>query len=204
MGVTRLGAGIGSGPLLFALGEPHYRRSEESWEDAGRPSALVSVAATDDEIAVEISSRAGRNFAARAEQNPMDNEHPDINSDGVQLYLSSADPACARRYGWLLVPENDGTDVRVSERLREGPPLTISATWTSADDGYILLARISLDAVGGANAKELLCQVVVNLLPHGRERRGGQLVLSGGAGEWIYLRGDRENPDGFLHLTLSA
>jgi hypothetical protein len=37
--------------------------------------------------------------------------------------------------------------------------------------------------------------VVVNEKPAGRERRRGQLVLGGARGEFVYLRGDREDLD---------
>ena len=36
--------------------------------------------------------------------------------------------------------------------------------------------------------------MVINEMYPWRERRAGQLVLSGGGG-WVYLRGDRERPD---------
>ena len=38
--------------------------------------------------------------------------------------------------------------------------------------------------------------LVVNEMPRGRHRRRGQLVLSGGNGEFVYLRGDRQDDDG--------
>ena len=36
--------------------------------------------------------------------------------------------------------------------------------------------------------------LIVNEMPRGRERRRGQLVMSGGRGEFVYLRGDRHEP----------
>jgi hypothetical protein len=44
---------------------------------------------------------------------------------------------------------------------------------------------------------------VVNLLGDGRERRSGQLVLSGGNGEWIYLRGDRQPAHRLIPFRIS-
>ena len=44
--------------------------------------------------------------------------------------------------------------------------------------------------------------VIVNEMPAGRERRRGQLVLSGARGEFVYLRGDRHDPTRLLALTL--
>jgi hypothetical protein len=45
-------------------------------------------------------------------------------------------------------------------------------------------------------------QVVVNDMAPSRARRRGQLVLAGGAGEHVYLRGDRENPIVFTRFLL--
>ena len=40
-----------------------------------------------------------------------------------------------------------------------------------------------------------MLDVVVNLLAPGRERRSGQLIMSGAnAAEWIYLAGNRQPP----------
>jgi hypothetical protein len=45
--------------------------------------------------------------------------------------------------------------------------------------------------------------VIVNEMPRGRERRRGQLVMSGGAGEFVYLRGDRHDPQRLITLRLA-
>jgi hypothetical protein len=42
--------------------------------------------------------------------------------------------------------------------------------------------------------------VVVNVTSPGRERREAQLVLSGAAGEFVYLRGDRHETTRLLQL----
>ncbi len=39
----------------------------------------------------------------------------------------------------------------------------------------------------------LAVDVIVNEMPRGRERRRGQLVMSGAEGEFVYLRGDRHD-----------
>jgi hypothetical protein len=44
--------------------------------------------------------------------------------------------------------------------------------------------------------------LVVNEMPAGRERRRGQLVLSGGAGEYVYLRGDRHDAARLVSVLL--
>ena len=47
-----------------------------------------------------------------------------------------------------------------------------------------------------------LFDLIVNLMAPERERRQGQLVLSGARGEWVYLQGDRQNPDRALPLAI--
>jgi len=43
--------------------------------------------------------------------------------------------------------------------------------------------------------------VAINEMTPGRQRRAGQLVLSGGGG-WVYLRGDRESPESAVVLEV--
>jgi hypothetical protein len=42
--------------------------------------------------------------------------------------------------------------------------------------------------------------LIVNETAPGRERRRGQLVLSGARGEFVYLQGDRHDPERFVHM----
>jgi hypothetical protein len=44
---------------------------------------------------------------------------------------------------------------------------------------------------------------VVNETTRERERRRGQLVLSGGAGEFVYLRGDRQAAERLLPFVIA-
>jgi hypothetical protein len=82
-----------------------------------------------------------------------------------------------------------GDDVRVRGITGKGttsaPP---HAVWERVGDGYRM--NIDLDA-GELSAIDL----IVNEMPRGRHRRRGQLVLSGGNGEFVYLRGDRQDDD---------
>ena len=52
-----------------------------------------------------------------------------------------------------------------------------------------------------ADAIEL--DVLVNETTAGRVRRRGQLVLSGADGEFVYLRGDRHEPERLLRFSLA-
>jgi hypothetical protein len=45
--------------------------------------------------------------------------------------------------------------------------------------------------------------VIVNEMPPWRERRRGQLVLSGGGDEHVYLRGDRQPVERLLPFLLA-
>jgi hypothetical protein len=40
-------------------------------------------------------------------------------------------------------------------------------------------------------------------MPAGRDRRRGQLVMSGAAGEFAYLRGDRHEPEAMIRLRVT-
>jgi hypothetical protein len=46
--------------------------------------------------------------------------------------------------------------------------------------------------------------LIVNEISSERARRRGQLVLSGSANEWIYLRGDRQDRERFLGFALET
>ena len=62
--------------------------------------------------------------------------------------------------------------------------------------------RVPLAALGRGPDYPFSASVVVNDMVPGRERRRGQLVLGGGAGEFVYLRGDREPASRFLHFVV--
>jgi hypothetical protein len=187
-----LGDRAPSGALVTSLGEPHYRRSEPSWREAGEPTAEVALFAVAGELVVEVRVReSALLFAPRGAENEMDNEHPDVNGDGVQLYVGAgADPAVS---GWRVVPEWPAPRARVSPiaGLDRGDAAPL-AEWRPAGAGYLVRCVVPLSAAAGA---ALRLDVVVNETAPGRERRRGQLVLSGGAGEWVYLRGDRQPVD---------
>src|SRR5262249_31206814 len=91
-------------PHTVLLGEAHYRRSEESWRDAGSPSASVTLEATGRSLNLTIVvPHSDRTFVHSNAVNRYDNEAPDVNGDGVQIHLRTP----AADSAWMLVPEHD-------------------------------------------------------------------------------------------------
>lgn len=187
--------------LRFELAEQHYRRTEATWLEAGAPAARVTVGATDSELLIEASVASDDpNFAAASDANPLDNEHPDTNSDGVQLHLRC--PGRGSRMleaSWLLIPEPGSDAVRTTQR-GDAAEIPLRASWRRTKSGWQLLARIAREAVGPFDAVFRL-DVIVNEMPRWRERRRGQLVLSGG-NDWAYLRGDRQDPERLIPMVV--
>ena len=134
-------------------------------------------------------------FVPAGAENPFDNERPEVNGDGVQLHLATpALHAAGTLAGWLLVPDADGA-VRAIATTPAAASIPIEARWTPGDVGYALSvavprAALALDDADDAG-RTVLVDVLVNEMPAGRERRRGQLVLSGAAGGFVYLQGDR-------------
>jgi hypothetical protein len=129
-------------------------------------------------------------------ENPFDNDPAAIHGDGVQLYVAAGDRAA----GWLLVPIPDSS--RVARRAAEGwsDSLPFDATWEPTDEGYTLVATVTLPR----GITEIEVDVLVNENAPGRSRRRGQLVLSGARGEFVYLRADRQARDRLLRFALDG
>ncbi len=182
-----------SGLAAFDLGEGNYRRSEESWDEAGRPGARVTVGSSADELIVEASVSTGDLVLVPANaSNPYDNEHADINGHGVQLYIRTLFDAGA----WVIVPAEDTSTARVRPIEGWGHLAVRGATWSRTDDGFSIRVRVALPPLPAEYPKgayPVSIDVLVNDAAPGRERRRGQLVLSGAQGEFVYLRGDRHD-----------
>lgn len=191
----------GHAPLVFELGERAYRRSEESWREAGAPRAVVALTATHDYLVIEIAVRKLELVlrAPDAADPQLDNEHPDIHSDGVQLYLVA--PGWDRPAAWVAVPEQP--EPRVRSRIVDGARagVALTAGWNRERHGYAMRFEIPLGALGTGRTIPVALDVIVNEMASRRIRRRGQLVLSGGGG-WIYLQGDRQSPASFLPVVI--
>jgi hypothetical protein len=115
-----------------------------------------------------------------------------VNGDGLQLHAKSGGALA----GWMLIPELGGGHVRVRTiGTAAEAPAAPSATWQRIGDGYRLV--VELDARGLSDL-----DLIVNEMPRGRHRRRGQLVLSGGGGEFAYLRGDRQDENRLIPLEI--
>jgi hypothetical protein len=200
----------GEAPTRIAvqLSEPNYRRSEHAWSDAGAPRATVSLWAEGDQLFVVVDvEKRDVYFAPPVNDNSLDNEHPDTNSDGIQLHVTVPGGAqgqgSAREFNWLLVPQLGGNGVRVSARTVGGVAPPLRASWHRTRDGYSVRIAVSLSALGAAISKTLKLGVVVNEMTSDRERRRGQLVLGGRSGEFVYLRGDRLAAEDLLDFRIA-
>ncbi len=177
-------------PLRIALGEAHYRRSEQSWREADRPTAEVILRATPATLEITVHAHTGPPVTPdEGAENHLDNERADINADGVQLYIGPPDRSPWSR-SWLCVPA--ATGVRVTTLLPASPD--ISAQWSDSAAGWQMTLTVPREWLPLGPDAPFAFDVIVNERPAKRQRRRGQLVLSGGAGEFVYLRGDRHDP----------
>jgi hypothetical protein len=186
---------------LFDLGSAHYRRSEESWSQAGSPRATIALGAGARHLVVFAVIAAGeRRFAAAGADNAFDNEAADTMTAGVQLYLRTPEASGA----WMLVPEPDGEHVRVRVIPGWGAMDHPAARWRERVDGaYELRIDMVLPEAASQGEYPIDVDVIVNETVSARERRRGQLVLSGGRGEFVYLRGDRHEPERLLPFVIA-
>lgn len=174
----------------FTLGEASYVRSESDWNKAGRPIATVALTPGESDLTIEIRVPASeRTFVPANADNPLDNEAADINGDGVQLYMEVE----GRRGAWVLVPETDSDGVRVRRVEGDSALAEPTARWSRVGDGYAMTVMVP-----NVPQDEFRFDVIINEKPAHRRRRRGQLVLSGGQGAFVYLRGDRQDWDRLL------
>jgi hypothetical protein len=191
--------------LTFELSEQNYRRSEPTWAEAGKPTATVSVSVEGDELVVTVDVRKSDvHFAPRTEDNPLDNEHPDTNSDSIQLHvIASASPGRpSRELDWLIVPEPDSGQARIAARATDGTAPQLHVASKLVPSGYSIRIGVSLAELALDISEPFRLGVVVNDMSPDRERRRGQLVLGGRAGEFVYLRGDRLAAEDLLDFLI--
>ena len=171
------------------LAADHYRRSEDNWRNAGSPRAEVAVAASGDAIVIYAHVNAGDpRFARPVDENRYDNEHPDTMAAGAQLYVRTPDGGG----GWAIVPDATGDNTHVRPIGGWGDLAAPRAWWRREGAGYEIRVELPLPSLR-VDEYPVDLDLVINETTHDRERRRGQLVLSGARGEFVYLRGDRHD-----------
>src|SRR5207248_546860 len=148
------------------------------------------------ELLIEVAvHNVDLSFVEAGAINRLDNENADVNGAGIQLYLRTGDALA----GYMLVPDSKTVDVTARPIDGWGAGIPVSASWTKLKSGYAV--RIHVTPADDDAVIDL--DIIVNEKPSNRERRRGQLVLSGGAGEFVYLRGDRHDPDRLIPFLLT-
>ena len=108
-----------------------------------------------------------------------------------------------RTGGWMLVPELDGEAVRVRPITGwEASWTRPSAKWRALESGYELRIELALPVRVVGSEYPLDVDLVVNETAVERQRRRGQLVMSGSGDEFVYLRGDRHDATRLIPLVL--
>lgn len=190
-----------SEPIALDL-EDQYRRSELPFEGPETFSAVAFANWNDDALflAVEVTKSDPRFRPADAAPLRLDNEHDDIHSDGLQVYLTTS---TGTSLGFLVVPDSatDGVRVRAIPGTAAEPDM-IRGAWQLSDNGYtVTLAIRPPEWSPNRSGSAVDFDLIVNELGPERTRRSGQLVWSGGGG-WIWLRGDRQETGRFGELRL--
>lgn len=185
--------------LVYELGESHYRRSEDSWKAAGSPRATIALGADDRHLVVYAQVRAGEHrFAPADAANPFDNEQADTMGAGLQLYARSPEGSG----GWMLVPNRASDRVRVRSIRDWGTLMPPDALWREHKGGYEMRIELPLPGTDPQGEYPLDVDLIVNETTLQRERRRGQLVMSGARGEFVYLRGDRHDVARLVPLVI--
>ena len=201
--------------LHTELAEVHYLRTEQSWIDAGRPSAVAAFSVIGDDLVIMVTAQTGEIVVpASGADNPLDNERADVNGDGVELFIGPM-RGMPWALSWLAVPANphastgnvrDGkTDARVSVTTANGS--TLNATWNAithegVTSGWEMRLQLALSDIPFQSDGSFVMELIVNERPVDRVRRRGMLVLSGGGG-FGFLRGDRADSADALSFTLA-
>lgn len=190
------------GALLLPLGEHHYDRTELAWRDAGEPTATLQLACTDTELVADLDVETGPVVApAAGEENPLDNERAAVNADGVQWYVRHPDRTEWAAAGLVVPAPGAGGEAHQAYVLAGHPAVAPRVEWESGPRGWRMRLSWALDLLPVADDGCLSFDLIVNERPPERERRRGQLVLSGG-GHFTFLRGDRHRPEAALLLAL--
>jgi hypothetical protein len=195
------------GGFVIDLGEPHYVRTELPWRLAGAPAARVQMATAGEWLVVDVDvSKSDPLVLVDNAENPLDNEPHDVNADGVQWYLNAVGAHRGPDPSWeaagLIVPDAERpVGARCRHTRIAGSTEPPDVKWAATGHGWAMRLRWPLQTVPTDAAGAVAFELVVNERPPARERRRGQLVLSGGGG-FGYLAGPRRPVDRFVILSL--
>ena len=178
-----------AGATRFELGQSHYVQTEQSWREAGKPTATVQLGVTAHSIVIDIVAVTGPLAVPDVhEENLLDNERRDVNSDGVQIHFAPT-AGSAWTAAWIAVPAQDCyPEARITPTTLNAPVLKTG--WMLLKNGWAMRCLISLHDIPFSNDETFALEIIVNERSSDRQRRRGQLALSGGGG-FGYLRGDR-------------
>jgi hypothetical protein len=181
--------------------EMFYLRSEEPYGGAEELAAVAYV--NWDEralyLGVEVSKPDVIVRGADAPPLELDNEPDDIHSDGVQVYLRL--PGGEER-GLLVRPAEGGGIVARPIPGEEPDAIEVAGGSEIGDGGYRLTFALPYPELASVHKPTRAdFELIVNEMRPDRVRRAGQLVFGGGGG-WVYLRGDRHDPDRWGALDL--
>jgi hypothetical protein len=194
----------------FDLGEPleldhedQYRRSEEPYPGPEEFSARAYVNWSDGGLQLAVEVVKPEVFARDPKAPPLqlDNEPDEIHGDGIQVYFRL--PADEAVHGLLIVPSTEagGLTARPVPGTLSGPD-AVRGGWQRTESGYTL--TVAIIPAGWEQFRpgdEIAFDLLVNQMLPDRMRRAGQLVWSGGGG-WVWLRGDRQDPERLGSLEL--
>ena len=191
-----------SAPLTLDY-DDQYRRSEEPYGGAEEFSATALVNWDGDGLYLGVDV-VKPDLVVRPADAPalrLDNEPDDIHADGLQVYVRPERDGPV--YGFLVVPSDDRGGVRVSPTSGSAAtPGMVTGAWRPTGTGYSVALRLALPDWSPRGGDLLGFDLLVNEMHHGRLRRAGQLVWTGGGG-WVYLRGDRQPAEAFGTLELA-
>jgi len=176
--------------------EDQYRRSEEPYSGPEEFSARTYLNWSDEGLYLAVEVVKGQPFPRDPAALPLrlDNEPDEIHADGLQVYLKL--PADEAVYALLIaLSSKDGELIARPVAGTMGGEAALRGKWRATESGYVLTALVA--PAGWASARpgdEIGFDLLINQMLPGRVRRAGQLVWSGGGG-WVWLRGDRQDPE---------
>lgn len=183
--------------------EDQYRRSEEPYSGPEEFSARAYVNWNDEGFYLAVEVVKPELFPRNPKAPPLrlDNEPDEIHADGIQVYFRL--PPDGAVHGLLIVPSTEDGDliIRPISGTEAGKD-SVRGSWWPTETGYAMTVAIMPAGWGQFRpGEEIGFDLLVNQMLPDRLRRAGQLVWSGGGG-WVWLRGDRQDPERFGRLEL--